>query len=1857
MQPLLGSGSFDTSQVIDWNIKWYDSSMTVPSTGIGFRLGVPNSTFTTAQMQATADPAGYVSSGATNTLSTWNTYGRTAAVMDYWGAGAPVGISISRFVVYHYRGFLSSTAERAWAHTQNTTSSFWLCFAGNGYIRVQVNGSDVLNSRLNPNAVVSTSLISASEGARIDIFYWQLGESWGGLVGKYVVQQTGQSSDPNLIALEQYRESPVITASIIPFSTANAITLPGVSTANIEVSSPTDIPSLTFTVNLKNLESTYGWELLESPRRLRYTVYGGTPTYVLKRRQLVTFEGPFEGEQYQRFYGHIDGFEENNGEVRVTCVGYLEKLAKINVENYPDKISYAAFGYFSQDSTVEPIYNITAYDNWPLEHAIKDLCLRSGVDSKHFAVTKRTNNINGTITNIYDEVNNNQYYFRARTLVGELIKLQKPSRYGNAGAGFSPSKPEDDEYIYKPEVSKSVIDFARELADSLGYDFRMNVLGAIVLAPRNNAQRFTKISGGTLANSVTAIAGTYREFTSSFSTSNTVNAARVDLVVGRKDTLGSVNYSVHIMSGVQVASGTINLALATEATGAFFYDNRFTVQGENQAVFKLYSGKWGQYEVRTSRAAGTVWLDSILQYDFDVEINCLPETLVTDKSIEQLTTQANSQESANHVVVIGKRKAAITDSQKSRNPNNPELEYFVSAGADPSSIWDPAATNYVGGKVSILIVDNKISDQDYADWAVQTLLIRQKDPGPSTDISMPVVPVLEVRDPITVGDEAYDSVSASTVQWIVSYSEQYTDKSATMRVTTTTYPEIPSYEPRQDLSVETIDATYGGQPIINFNVQYPSIDSGTVFNPGPNLTDARVWGYTGSGISSYIVSVQRTMNYTTDSNGSHVVMSGSAWPPIPDSIGLGEYRESSPTTGKIYNYKNNPYQKFWHIYDYTTRKIHVPCQSGDRSSNYTRTGTHSSSYGISDNVSVYYKGIDPTINLTSIYSGTCPFYDPYMSELPDGKLIEISFDMLVSGFYRVSLWDARDRSDPTLIAWLTEPGEEDSNSEKHWTYYTAGRARKFFWDGVDNIGEWNQRNSADYAWAARGWFEQQEKPTIGKGFYAWNDLTTPVTTISGQTLGGKLTFTPNQYSQFYIKVEARNDKFAEQAEVGTGPAVRTVNSFDLANAPTQNSKPSVYIYTHLPAPNKVKIKKIEDWNPLVKSYDHESDAYATTGWQVISSGTGDAGSSIRNTKPIRVTIEALPRPGGRFSGDKQFTNIKIHRVAHLNTLILDQFITYMGEPWHQGTVVEKKRLTSRKLLNADKTVDYADTDWRRGDSLDSLTNTWVFRPEDFYVEVNGVQEPIEYCDYLQLEEIPDFSSRRSVGEKRSRIVIAYMGYIFYLSVFSQDRSGRLVWAIDPEFIDYSKILGHSFATEFPEDLENYSTRTLLARQWVDPFYVNTLATEWTIASGTNAYNHIQFYIDRLEANDNNSSDNLRLDANGNNVTGFLTTGFTDKYSQVHKAEGNLPSQYLTNRQLGDWSSGTLTNFFGQWTWEGATQQNPGNAAHELLWIPDLTRDFHSYHLVPPMPFFYPMTTASVYLYLYIATVFAWNGLPFQDAAQFEVWSSKCWTPNQVQQSAEKIRFYPGRPVEQGLTTSHVMEHNQFNYTRQDDMLHWEEYRGFFSVGAAPTRNAVLVQPTAGAYLINTFRYENLVRKNIVQNVDADDDGTTIPNSTVEYMANIRNVAAGDKGWFSTTFRAKYNWYSSSFFPTDLMHRLEPKHLYPKYSVIDQGSANYYDPGAWVGWKDDLSSTATSLEWTDTATSLTPILGGILIGLGPEPSSAGGHNIFDPRYIFTQNAGRMARKPIALGPRLPESKNLIISLSLVNSRRASPVAGK
>ena len=55
-------------------------------------------------------------------------------------------------------------------------------------------------------------------------------------------------------------------------------------------------------------------------------------------------------------------------------------------------------------------------------------------------------------------------------------------------------------------------------------------------------------------------------------------------------------------------------------------------------------------------------------------------------------------ERRNYVIVVGRRQASVTDSEKlESNPENPDPEFVVASAVDASSILDPSAFNFTGG--------------------------------------------------------------------------------------------------------------------------------------------------------------------------------------------------------------------------------------------------------------------------------------------------------------------------------------------------------------------------------------------------------------------------------------------------------------------------------------------------------------------------------------------------------------------------------------------------------------------------------------------------------------------------------------------------------------------------------------------------------------------------------------------------------------------------------------------------------------------------------------------------------------------------------------------------------------------------------------------------------------------------------------------------------------------------------------------------------------------------------------------------------------------------------------------------------
>lgn len=942
---------------------------------------------------------------------------------------------------------------------------------------------------------------------------------------------------------------------------------------------------------------------------------------------------------------------------------------------------------------------------------------------------------------------------------------------------------------------------------------------------------------------------------------------------------------------------------------------------------------------------------------------------------------------------------------------------------------------------------------------------------------------------------------------------------------------------------------------------------------------------------------------------------------------------------------NNPYHHFFNVdYRDSSRTIDLIWNQGDNSSDYARN-TGVTNYG------VRYRKLWPGA-LTSD-PGDSPFYDPYASEL--GHLVNIQADFLLSGLYRISV---RSTYDDTVVAWLTESGADPEDENAHWQFFTAGGSRVLKWDGVDNVGIWNKQQSHLWAVLAQGAFEKDGLPVVGKGFYVWNREE------DGNGVLGKLAlisglrdpdteapiFGHGTYACWYVKYEVVNDNLGEVA--------RIVNTKTL-DSDFNDGDESAVIYTHLSEPTRVEITEIADFS-TTQQYDKGNPPTTDAGyWQT----TPTVDAIIHNKKPVRVRYSIVPRPGPLWAGNEEKASIRLFELAHMRVHIFDQFMVFDGNTY-PGSDVPKRTLANRRLTNDEHSVVFTSDDWITGETFKQSTGDtgreWVFLPEDFKQDFgNSVEESVEFGNYLQIEEVPFWDESRQISGKHSRMQIAFMNYLFYLSTYTQDRSGRFSWAQNRKWLDRSKIIKNVYAdwtdptnpdtpstsvtyrTPWQDDLHYQHRRSVIVRQWQDePDWRANERTKWGFSSGD-----IGDQLLRHKWKDH--------DPAATTINGVAWSSFSlnqDNYSRWHTDGGriHLPSQFGSlMRQLGNATGGGGTKLVN-WTWEG----NP-------IWVPCISRDFHPYFLLPPMPDMPGIGSirygiASIvdgdfnkkFWYLTVdKREYDSDTNQGNDVAAAEVWNSCVFDMTETYDASTNtphVKFWPGSIV--ATTASPAAgwmspgqdrgnQSNMFDYLRQDEITHYEDIRGMFSRGPRPAEPSRKVTP-GGPYYINPYSYTGIT---VEENVRRKDD-TVVAGSPgyPKYRAG-QFVYTNPSGFFHMKFRHQYYWESGNMFPTndkgvEALYAMN----YTKSRATDTTKLAVVknDNGAWTGWKDDVVAGS----------------------------------LFDPAYRVYQskidgsnrNVFETGFMPIAVGPRLiqpdgtPTTIDMIFSMTLVDERREGPI---
>lgn len=975
---------------------------------------------------------------------------------------------------------------------------------------------------------------------------------------------------------------------------------------------------------------------------------------------------------------------------------------------------------------------------------------------------------------------------------------------------------------------------------------------------------------------------------------------------------------------------------------------------------------------------------------------------------------------------------------------------------------------------------------------------------------------------------------------------------------------------------------------------------------------------------------------------------------------------------------NSPYHHFLNVdYRTATPRVYLPWKHGDGTAGYNRAGTTA--------YNVVYRKFYPQAFSSDPYSGSCPFYDPYTSEL--GYLVSVQWDCLVTGLYRISV---RSVVDDTVVAWLTEPGADAEEEESHWSYFTTGSDRQVFWDGVDNVGQWNQRQSHLWSIAAQGVFENNEDAVIGKGFYVWNQEEDgdgklgPLAFISDQrnSSTNQPIFGQGTFGTWYVRFEIQADQLGEVPRVVNSTSLDPVFNTGTSIA----GKVSAVVFTHLPEPTTAEFLEISDFKTgFVFDPDDIAAFDSDTYWQTLP--TADA--IMSNTKPVRFRYAAKPRPGTLWDTNDNWkkASFKLTEVVHAQVSIFDQFILFDGVNY-PGTLVPKRTVVTRRLMNNDHSVMFVGSDYITHEDLKASNGAdgyeFIFIPEDFEVDFgNGIEESIQFNEYLQLEEVPGWSETRQPTTKRSRFQIGFMNYLFYLSAFAEDRSGRKTWLFNRKFVDRSKIIKNAYADWWnesspttPATSDTYRTpwlddphyqhrRTVVVRQWQDE---GTWRADQRSAYGFS----VDSIGDKLLRHKWKDHDPANTTLNGST----WPTLDDDQYSRWHAAVDvalKLPTQYIRSRQLGTNSSTRLNS----WTWETLPK-----------WVPCIYRDFHPYHLLPPMvdqPHIGNLSLGSLPDFNFFSRKYedfdyhdynqylsgeyrnynndkdSENYNTGSDVAASETWVSHIYdmTETYVAIQQGKVRFFPGRTVDGSLEklkeqmSPDGAHTNVLDYMRQDEIMHYEDFRGMFSRGPRPAEQPIKVVPV-GPYYVNPYSYIGVT---IQHNVRIN-DGNIISGSPgypkVRILYNANRTGIG--GWFDMKFRSEYYWESAWLFPCNDRGKEELYATnYTKTRHVLRPSTRF-DGGAWTGWKDDTTTSGTSDPEYKIKFEYVPITQSLrisnqtaeIIG-GPDFLDVKGANAFDTGFM-----------PVGIGPKIIDpagqtiTRDMIFSMVLVNERRETSI---
>jgi hypothetical protein len=536
--------------------------------------------------------------------------GTSPLVGFFYGGGAPPGFSTVNRFAYKYTGYFyalypsnrtSGYGSLPWNFNKAGSTPFTFSVAGYGHIRVKIEGTYIIGSggyeELSPTAYVQGSKnLNPGQWYAIEILYYSDTDESGLAVLWKNGFFWGDNSDTYNYGLPV---SAGVTSTTNSFLTAT--TLSGVE--KVQVSQAIgEASTLQFDLPLDNTNGYYYDRVND-----KY-IYNPDTTVQLKSRWLVEgyigFVNLSSVDEYvKKFTGVITEISpkrnsKDKDTITVKCRGFEEFLSTALNLNYPDKFDYWAAGYAGSEYGFDHPDGVDmppTYDGWELTKVVQSLMTRAYIDPSLF-IEKKT-----YVNNAGDSVAGNFLMERSSP---EFVILDKGRNYGEPFATVEDDQVIDTSYVIQSNFGETITDYINKVVDIYGWEWGFSDYhnGAPFLKPKNNPIQTKFVSDATFSGNwsdiqydIDAVNGEYKDTTSNGAYAQfSFRGKRIELVLAMADSILSSG------AATRVTAGSTTSAVKVNSTSGFSAGNILVIQFDDTHEYSTISSTSGGDTINVS---------------------------------------------------------------------------------------------------------------------------------------------------------------------------------------------------------------------------------------------------------------------------------------------------------------------------------------------------------------------------------------------------------------------------------------------------------------------------------------------------------------------------------------------------------------------------------------------------------------------------------------------------------------------------------------------------------------------------------------------------------------------------------------------------------------------------------------------------------------------------------------------------------------------------------------------------------------------------------------------------------------------------------------------------------------------------------------------------------------------------------------------------------------------------------------------------------------------------------------------------------------------------------------------------------